>query len=896
MNTTMSRLSPIDLKVLGAESLRKTTFYKPSPFAYVTVEGSHQKKTTLAKRKTANPTWGARFTLEVTEDSEVTIQVLDEKKEKPENRKLGFVTFRIGDVMNLTYTNQTMLVKDLTGTLAFSQIHLELSFQAKPEADYLNIPILTVSHRTVSGETVPTPEVAIGAVKSPFVYRSKQVDEESNAGPQDVGVDQSFWSLRSNVMDRGGRSEKQRLPFGSASSPSSGSLNGETNSIFDKRWSEDVNGGASPAGNTEFPSTAETSRQSSLAQEVMCGVNLLSEMTAITPSCESALATSIDEPLKSWRHSNGAPEDERSQRSHVTENPAQKTTIKGSVRVTSPTPEESTAGNLTPHCGKKTGLLRRFVRNHFQIFGTKVTNDLPPGWERRLTAKKRVYYVDNIFGTTTWSHPIRNLSDHEDPPMGWVSRITFGDREYYYYHDPDNTTWVHRRSIAKKGHEFNYESLTDQQLDSIFGPLSGPWEIVWHREGSTNVRYYRDWSRRGHITKKDPRISEQSRDQPKTTRNFTLKMKSLWIKPAMQPIEGTIHIDVDRYDLLDTGFRTIYYQQVKELKKRLVVRFTHEPGYDATGVGREYFTLLSEAILNPSACLFQWSSHNSYTYTINPNSYVNPSHLAYFEFAGRVVGMAVFHRYLISGAFVRSFYKQLLGMPVGLSDMEDIDGEIFNSMTWLVNQDITDMNLGLSFSVDCDNFGAIKTHDLVPNGRELEVNESNKRDYVHLLCKWWIIDRVQNQFDAFKRGFHAFVPPSVLTNFDAHEMELLLSGVMEIDIDDWRRYTKYSGYSKKSNVIKWFWSLVMEMEPAERAHLLQFVTGSSRVPTSGFCDLRGAYGKQLFTINRPTFTLNNFPNAHTCFNRLDLPNYHSRQELQKNLELALNNYTGFGIS
>ncbi len=70
------------------------------------------------------------------------------------------------------------------------------------------------------------------------------------------------------------------------------------------------------------------------------------------------------------------------------------------------------------------------------------------------------------------------------------------------------------------------------------------------------------------------------------------------------------------------------------------------------------------------------------------------------------------------------------------------------------------------------------------------------------------------------------------------ELELLISGVPEIDIEDWRRHTRYVGLFKKSGakhaVITWFWEVVEGYSHEERARLLQFSTGSSRLPAQGF--------------------------------------------------------------
>ena len=112
--------------------------------------------------------------------------------------------------------------------------------------------------------------------------------------------------------------------------------------------------------------------------------------------------------------------------------------------------------------------------------------------------------------------------------------------------------------------------------------------------------------------------------------------------------------------------------------------------------------------------------------------------------------------------------------------------------------------------------------------------------------------------------------------FDAHELELMLSGVPEIDVRDWRLHTEYVGYTAESAEIALFWEFVETLSQAERALLLQFVTGAARAPLGGFAELQGSNGLQHFTISEDANPdQNTLPSASTCFNLLKLPKYDS---------------------
>ena len=54
---------------------------------------------------------------------------------------------------------------------------------------------------------------------------------------------------------------------------------------------------------------------------------------------------------------------------------------------------------------------------------------------------------------------------------------------------------------------------------------------------------------------------------------------------------------------------------------------------------REWFFMLSHEILNPMYCLFEYASNNTYCLQINSKSGINPDHLKYFKFVGRIIAM-----------------------------------------------------------------------------------------------------------------------------------------------------------------------------------------------------------------------------------------------------------------
>ena len=116
------------------------------------------------------------------------------------------------------------------------------------------------------------------------------------------------------------------------------------------------------------------------------------------------------------------------------------------------------------------------------------------------------------------------------------------------------------------------------------------------------------------------------------------------------------------------------------------------------------------------------------------------------------------------------------------------------------------------------------------------------------------LERIRPQVTELLLGFYDVIPEPMLTIFDFQELELMMCGLPTIDMDDWMKHTQYGGLFQqtkaKSQICKWFWEVVREFDQETRARLLQFVTGTSGVPSRGFSALQGSDGCiKLFTLN-----------------------------------------------
>lgn len=90
-------------------------------------------------------------------------------------------------------------------------------------------------------------------------------------------------------------------------------------------------------------------------------------------------------------------------------------------------------------------------------------------------------------------------------------------------------------------------------------------------------------------------------------------------------------------------------------------------------------------------------------------------------------------------------------------------------------------------------------------------------------------------------------------------------------------------------MIKWFWEIVAQFNQKQMNKFLQFITGAPKV---------SIYNSNFeFIIEKPYGDdLNRLPVAHTCFNNLELPEYKTKEILERKMLQAM--YEGndnFGI-
>ncbi|XP_046999012.1 E3 ubiquitin-protein ligase Nedd-4 isoform X5 [Schistocerca americana] len=484
-----------------------------------------------------------------------------------------------------------------------------------------------------------------------------------------------------------------------------------------------------------------------------------------------------------------------------------------------------------------------------------------------------------------------NTINAEGLPVGWSMQVAPNGRVFFIDHNERSTTWVDPRT-GRASPMPNQTAPPVRKPEDELGPLPEGWEERVHTDGRI---FFIDHNTRT-TQWEDPRLSNPQIAGPAVPYSRDYKRKYEYMKSQLRKpnnVPNKFEIKVRRQNILEDSYRIISsVNRLDLLKTKLWVEFEGEVGLDYGGLAREWFFLLSKEMFNPYYGLFEYSAMDNYTLQINPFSGLcNEEHLNYFRFIGRIAGMAVYHGKLLDAFFIRPFYKMMLNKPIDLKDMESVDSEYYNSLLWIKENDPSELEL--TFCVDEESFGHFSQRELKPDGANIPVTNENKDEYISLVIQWRFVSRVQEQMNAFLNGFEGLVPLPLVKIFDEHELELLMCGIQNIDVKDWKQNTLYKGdYHPNHITVQWFWRVVLSFNNEMRARLLQFVTGTSRVPMNGFKELYGSNGPQLFTIEK-WGTPENYPRAHTCFNRLDLPPYESYQQLREKLIKAIEGSQGF---
>lgn len=250
---------------------------------------------------------------------------------------------------------------------------------------------------------------------------------------------------------------------------------------------------------------------------------------------------------------------------------------------------------------------------------------------------------------------------------------------------------------------------------------------------------------------------------PKCRLFLDFDVKRQWFKTQVRRLRqqasrrhGSFRLALRRKHVFEDTFLAFIHRNADELRGRLHITFQNEEGVDAGGLSREFFAILAKEMFNPNYALFM-STEDGCTFQPNPNSSINPDDMRYFRFVGRIVGKAVVDGFLLDAHFTRSLYKHMLGVKPTHHDLQAIDPDYYKNLQMILEHNLEDIGLELTFSTEDHSFGRSRTIDLIPDGRTIPVTEESKARYVDLVCQHRITTAIERQIKAFLEGFHEMV-------------------------------------------------------------------------------------------------------------------------------------------
>ncbi|KAH7689275.1 E3 ubiquitin-protein ligase NEDD4 protein [Dioscorea alata] len=345
---------------------------------------------------------------------------------------------------------------------------------------------------------------------------------------------------------------------------------------------------------------------------------------------------------------------------------------------------------------------------------------------------------------------------------------------------------------------------------------------------------------------------------------------------------------IDRSQLLAESFEYIGQAEATALHGGLFMEFKNE---EATGPGvlREWFCLLCHAIFNPQNVLFLPCPNDRRRFFPNPTSVVDPLHLKYFGFCGRVIALALMHKVQVGILLDRVFFLQLAGKDVTLDDVRDADPYLYMSCKRILEMDAELLDsdiLGLTFVREFEELGIHKSVELLPGGKDIAVNSRNRYEYVKRLVQHRFVTSISEPVTYFTQGFGDILSKQsyqklLFESLDLEDFDRLLGGTDDvINVKDWKAHTEYNGYKAKDRQIIWFWKIVEGLPIDQQRVLLFFWTSVKYLPADGF---RGLSSKLY--IYKTVDSQDRLPTSHTCFYRLCLPPYPSLSIMRDRLHV-----------
>lgn len=305
-------------------------------------------------------------------------------------------------------------------------------------------------------------------------------------------------------------------------------------------------------------------------------------------------------------------------------------------------------------------------------------------------------------------------------------------------------------------------------------------------------------------------MSDQERNN---VDNFQKQIKEKIIDRKNAPL--LIH----RSKVFDDSYESLSNREPISFLGRMNIQFDNEQGIDVGSLTKEWIVLLMRDIVTK----FFTCSPQYYYY---PSTYTSemPNFQSYFEFSGKIFALALIYDTSINVNFSTFFLKHILRLPIDFEDVKNYDESVYQSLSYLRDNDANGLDLYFETSQKSPN-GELINVELIPNGSKVKVTNENKKEYIDALVNYLLTKSIQPQVDAFCKGFDSLIQHNEIENITIKDLEYLISGPRQIDVKDFISRIKTIVYnSDDSQVVKLFFDAISKWSNDDLKKLLIFVT------------------------------------------------------------------------
>lgn len=322
------------------------------------------------------------------------------------------------------------------------------------------------------------------------------------------------------------------------------------------------------------------------------------------------------------------------------------------------------------------------------------------------------------------------------------------------------------------------------------------------------------------------------------------------------------------------------------------VVFRGEGATDAGGPYNEAISAICDELMSRFLPLFVPTQNNTHNVGENRDAWIinpgadSPLQLDLFQFLGKMMGVAIRTQNNLNLTLPPLFWKRLMLEEVSLTDLKGVDEcccQMLDILRNLQENEISPEKFPDTFENICfaahDSSGHLV--DLVERGSEIQVTYEAAAEYSVMVEKFRLMES-EKQYAAIRKGMSTVVPLNLLNLFSWKQVESMVCGAADIDIDLLRSKTEYENINADAPHIRYFWEILKEITPKDRSQFLRFVWGRSRLPIG-----REFKKFKVTQLNKGGNPDGYMPVAHTCFFQIDLPPYSSKEIMKEKFLYAI---------